>query len=270
VQIEFSELAGLSASRCGGVPWAITLHDVTIGMDGTPDDDAAGMKSLSRFDRVFVCSDEDAALVPQLDPVVVPNGMEERAYVPSSQEARAILFAGPFRYKPNYDGIEAFVRRVFPELRRRVPGTELWILAGAGAAECSVPELRPFQVPGVTLYDYNADPRPFLLRCALTVNPVFGIRGSSVKLLESAAAGRVCVSTRDGARGFLSDPPASLIVADRLEDLVEPLERLLLDDEYRRSIEAPRSGYLARHSWPASAARFVEEYERLLGRPGVR
>ncbi len=270
VQAEFSELAGLAAMRRGDRPWSITLHDVSLGVDGSHADDARETGQLSRFDRVFVCSDEDAALLPELRPVVVPNGMEEMEYVPSGNGGRGILFAGPFRYRPNFEGISEFVRDVFPQLRRRVPGAELWILAGAGAAERQEEELDRFRIPGVTVYDYNADPRPFLRRCALTINPVSGIRGSSVKLLESAAAGRVCISTRDGARGFLSDCPPSLIVVEHTQDFLEPLERLLLDSAFRKSIEPPPADYLARHSWRASAAKFVEEYDRLLGEAGLR
>ena len=270
VQIEFSELAGLGAMRRGGGPWSITLHDVNLGVDGSHADDAREMGKLSRFDAVFVCSDEDAAIVPKLRPVVVPNGMEEMEYIPSEDGGRGILFAGPFRYKPNFEGISEFVRDVFPQLRRRIPGVELWILAGAGAAGRTDGELDWFQIPGVTMYDYNADPRPFLKRCVLTINPVSGIRGSSVKLLESAAAGRVCVSTRDGARGFLSDCPPSVIVVERTRDFLEPLERLLLDSAFRKSIEPPPADYLARHSWQASADKFVEAYDRLLADAKLR
>ncbi len=270
VQIEFSELAGLVAMRRGGGSWSITLHDVNLGVDGSHADDAREMDQLSRFDGVFVCSDEDAALVPGLRPVVVPNGMEEMEYVPSEDGGRGILFAGPFRYMPNFEGISEFVRDVFPQLRRRVPGAELWILAGAGAAEREDRELDLFRVPGVTIYDYGEDPRPFLRRCALTINPVSGIRGSSVKLLESAAAGRVCVSTREGARGFLSDRPPSLIVVEGTRDFLEPLERLLLDGALRKSIEPPPADYLARHSWRASAGKSMEAYDRLLGEANLR
>jgi GT2 family glycosyltransferase len=270
VQVEFSELAGLGTLRRGDTRWSITLHDVTLGLDGAPGDDAAEMQSLSRFDGVFVCSAEDAALVPGLQPVVVPNGMEEMEYLPSDQGSRAILFAGPFRYRPNFDGIGDFVREVFPQLRSRVPGVELWILAGAGASEHRDGGLDLFRVPGVTLYDYSADPRPFLRTCALTVNPVSRIRGSSVKLLESAAAGRVCVSTVEGARGFLDDRPSSLITVESMPGFIEPLERLLLDSAYRRSIEAPSAEYLARHSWRAASRTFVEAYDRLLGNGTIR
>jgi GT2 family glycosyltransferase len=270
VQIEFSELAGLVAMRRGERPWSISLHDVNLGVDGSRADDAREMEQLSRFDRVFVCSDDDAALIPGLRPAVVPNGMDEMEYVPSEDSGRGILFAGPFRYRPNFEGISEFVRDVFPQLRRCVPGAELWILAGAGASERTNGELDWFRIPGLTMYDYNADPRPFLRRCVLTINPVSGIRGSSVKLLESVAAGRVCVSTRDGARGFLSDCPPSLIVVERTSDFLEPLQRLLLDSAFRRSIEQPPAEYLARHSWKASAGRFVEEYVRLLGEAGLR
>jgi len=44
----------------------------------------------------------------------------------------------------------------------------------------------------------------------------------------------------------------------------------LLDSTFRKSIEPPPADYLARHSWKASAGKFVEEYDRLLGEARLR
>ena len=42
---------------------------------------------------------------------------------------------------------------------------------------------------------HRDDVPALLARCALTINPLAQIRGSAVKLVESLAAGRVCVTT---------------------------------------------------------------------------
>ncbi len=148
VQIEFSELAGLSDLRSGSVPWSITLHDVNLGLDGAPGDDAREMESLSRFDRVFVCSYDDAALVPQLKPVVVPNGMEEMEYIPSGERGARDPVCRAFPLQAQLRRDRRLRPSCLPGFAARVPDTELWILAGAGASERPPGELEDISDAG--------------------------------------------------------------------------------------------------------------------------
>jgi glycosyltransferase involved in cell wall biosynthesis len=85
-----------------------------------------------------------------------------------------------------------------------------------------------------------------------------------LKLIESIAAGRVCVSTADGARGFAESGFSSLLIRDRIEDFCDPLERLLLDPQWRISIEKPDRDRLQQYSWADSAFKLAAVYRELL------
>jgi hypothetical protein len=61
-----------------------------------------------------------------------------------------------------------------------------------------------FDQPDVTVFNFIEDLPPYLLSCSISINPDKSVRGSSLKVIESLAAGRVCVSTRDGAQGLAS------------------------------------------------------------------
>jgi hypothetical protein len=76
--------------------------------------------------------------------------------------------------------------------------------------------------------------------------------------VESLVAGRVCVSTREGARGFLGLDAPGLVVVERVEDFVEPLVRLLSDPAWRRSLERPSPEVLEACGWSRCAAPLVE------------
>jgi len=269
VQIEFMELAGLIDMAPKNVPWAVTLHEVTLSDHGPgpSEEDVREMALIDRYDAVIACSAEDANLLNDTSKaVIVPNGMDLDGFdYASSEKNSAILFLGPFRYKPNLEGVQLFLARVYPRLREKVPGLQLWALGGHGAVD-KASTLSCFKQAGVTVYDYIQDPRPFLYRCALTINPLIGSRGSSLKLIESIAAGRVCVSTVDGARGFVDAGFSSLFAKDRIEDFYEPLERLLRDPLWRVSIEKPNRTQLERYSWADSARKLTEVYSHLLSR----
>jgi GT2 family glycosyltransferase len=267
VQIEFMELAGLIESGPKNVPWAITLHEVTLSdhSPGATEEDVREMGLIEKYDAAIACSLEDANLLKEPGKAwIVPNGMDLGAIEYASSEAsKAILFLGPFRYKPNFDGIRAFLDTVYPRLLEKIPDLQAWLLGGHGAVDTAA-GISSFNRPGVTVYDFLPDPRPFLRRCALTINPLVGSRGSSLKLIESIAAGRVCVSTTEGARGFAEAGFPSLIIRDTIDDFYEPLVKLLSDPACRVGLEKPDLARIEQFSWAASARRQGEVYRSLL------
>ncbi len=194
--------------------------------------------------------------------LIVPNGAEinNNSYI-SSQGSRLILFVGPFRYPPNLLGIQMFINRVYPQLRQKMPDLELVILGGYGASKMAK-KIPDFQIAGIQVLDYVENVHEWLKRCAVTINPQYHIRGSSIKLIESLAAGRVCVSTTDGARGFLKF--ASLITVEQIEEFAQPLEKLLCEEDYRLSLEKPSLDLLQNYTWTHSAHKLRLLYENAI------
>jgi len=270
VQIEFIELAKLIEARANSAPWVVTLHDVFLSESSAQlsEEDEYELDLIRRFNTTVACSHADAALLNLPRVTVIPNGVDVngiRNYHPS--QGNALLFMGPFRYIPNLRGIELFLEHVYPRLLEKIANLELWILAGRGGSEIAA-DRSCFRQPGVTVFDYTEHPSYYLERCAVTLNPVWGIRGSSLKLLESVAAGRVCVSTIEGARGFLDERWSSLVTVERVEDMELPLERLLVDPAYRHSLEHLPEVALEAHTWQHSGELLGKLYDQLIQEPG--
>ena len=112
------------------------------------------------------------------------------------------------------------------------------MLGGDGARE-RIHGDPTFMQPGVDIFDHRDDVAAFLDASALTINPQSDIRGSSIKVIESLTARRVCVSTVDGARGFRDAGLAGLVLADDIESMAEPIIALLRDPALRHRLEAP-------------------------------
>lgn len=259
VQIEYVELSQLVGLREERVPWFLTLHDVLLSEGGSSPEDAFETKWIQRYDAVITCSEEDAQLVSHKHVAVIPNGaVVNRTCAPSADRA-AILFLGPFRYQPNFDGIQEFLESVYQPLRRRLPELELWILGGRGSPKAAS-AVECFDQLGVRVIDYVEEPGEWLEQCSLTINPLRGVRGSCVKVIESVAAGRVCVSTREGARGFLNSGFPGLVLTESVQGFIEPLSSLLLDHNYRRSLESVPSEKLFHSSWKHSAEKQANLY----------
>ena len=98
----------------------------------------------------------------------------------------------------------------------------------------------------------------------MTINPLARIRGSAIKLVESLAAGRVCVTTLAGARGFATDAPGGLVIVPNVAAMAGPVVELLTHPERRHARERPEPGALGRYAWEHSAARLHALYADLL------
>lgn len=264
VQVEFMELAGLIEEReTGGAKWLLALHDVYL--DGG-EHDALQRGLIGRFDAVTACSPEDLALLATPRARLVANGAPHYGQYVPSPEAPHLLFMGPFRYRQNRDGILRFLEQCWPTIRATVPGATLTILGGAESAQ-ERHDARLTQA-GVELVSAFVDPAPQLARAALTLNPQWGIRGSALKVAESLLAGRVCVSTRDGARGFAEQGFAGLVIADDVASMAAPVVELLRDATRRRRLETPHPQLVARLGWDGIAREQLALYRELSGRGG--
>ena len=261
VQFEHIEVSGLKAPR--GPRSLLVAHDVLISRENI-EADQDELKRLDAFDAVVVCCEEDARLVPSRHVDIVRNGAMFDVPCEPSRGRRTLLFAGPFRYPPNLAGIRSFLAHVFPRLRNCLPDLELTVLGGNDAIAIASDDPL-FRQTGVKVANSVGNISTWLERCALTINPLTGTRGSSVKLIESLAAGRVCVSTSDGARGFREATLSQLIVVDRVENMFEPILELIRDEPLRLSLETIRPLELEPYSWRQSALAQERVYHRLLG-----
>ena len=267
VQIEFTELAGLIEARRNSVPWLLTLHEVWLSdrSESISSDERDESALVQKFDAIIACSEEDAQLIHHRSVHIVPNGADTYAkpYTPSP-ESGPLLFIGPFRYGPNLLGIRKFLEDVYPRLLKSVPNLRLWVLGGHCANQ-TASQIRCFSQKGVTVMDYIEHVRPILDQCSITINPLQGVRGSCLKIVESLAAGRACVSTKEGARGFLDCGSRALVVVETIAEFEAHIMQLFCDLSFRRSCEQPSSEILREHSWDAGAQKLISIYGRLIG-----
>lgn len=254
VLVEHMELAGLIDALGPQRPACVlSLQDVLL----QPDDpaqwpaDVAERALIARFDGVVVCSEEDRALLG--DGVLVANGCDATlaaGYRPSI--GAELLFAGPFRAGINWRAAIEFLQMAWPAILAAVPDARLTLLGGPGALTRAHAE-PAFAQPHIDVLEQVDDVRPLLARAALTINPQRGLRGSSLKVLESLAAGRICVSTVDGARGHRQQGFSGLVECADVAGFADAIIPLLTDPARRHAIEAPDTARLAVRSWEACA-----------------
>ena len=164
--------------------YRVEFHDLSLRLD-------KGKQYWMRFERGKPVSSSGT---PQA-PLTMKGATDRRGDYQPSPDSPRLLFMGPFRYAPNLNGLLEFLDSAWPVLRRRFPALQLTVLGGEESAAVVAREPRLRQ-PGVEVLSRFVDPAPHLAACSLSINPQRDIRGSSIKLIESLLAGRVCVSSR--------------------------------------------------------------------------
>lgn len=266
VQIEFMELAELAREAPDTAApvrprFLLCLHDVYLGT-GDAAGDARQRAAIARYDAVVACSAEDAALLAPQSASLIGNGAVDRRDGYHASPDGLLLFMGPFRYAQNLQGILAFIDSAWPALHREFPQLRLRILGGAESAAIAARDPRLRQ-PGIELVSAFVNPAPHLAECSLSINPQLDIRGSSIKLIESLLAGRVCATTADGARGFGAAGLQGLVTSADIAGMAATIAPLLRDASLRHRVECADQTALDAFTWDAMAARQLALYRSL-------
>lgn len=126
--------------------------------------------------------------------LVVPNGVDCTAFRPGPLRDGAppvLLFTGDMGFAPNVDAALLLASRVFPEVRRRHPGTELRLVGRSPD-----PRLLALRGPGVAVPGEVPEMLPHLHAATVYVAPHETGAGTRTKLLEAMATGLPIVTTR--------------------------------------------------------------------------
>lgn len=198
-------------------------------------------EATKRFAHVWVTNLRDHLLLGSTPKVsVLPNipfappGRPITPCVESTHARPRILFVGALDYKPNVQGIQLFLRDVWPGLVLRHPGVSLEIVGTGLSNELS----GSFKtIPGIEVTGFVENISEAYERADLTIAPVFWGGGTNIKVLESFAYGRVCVGT-SFSMGTYNLPVGvdSKIMASESGQMGNLLSTLLKDTDTRRNM----------------------------------
>ena len=276
-QCELAPLAELFR-REKSKPWVMMGHNVeTVIWQRLEETEANPIKrwyirrqrlKMDRFERwVFsaanqtICvSHTDAALAQRMannrcSVGVVENGVDTTA-IRSNTEPRqpaTILFLGMLGYRPNQDAVKSLLDTIFPTVRRAIPNAQLQIVGSQPPAWMST---RIAEVEGAVLHADVDSTLPYLQQSTVMAVPLRIGGGSRLKILEAAAAGLPCVSTRVGMEGLELIPDKHLLVVNSNDELASRLIQAIKQPERMRSLAtAAREVVVAKYDWDILAEK---------------
>lgn len=253
VQIEYINMA-YYAKSISGVPKVLIEHDASIyALANSYQKPVFGRLlrffdwlNLRRFqkliyrhiDKIVTFTEEDYKIVQRAASKskvsVIPIGIESaRRELPAEQEKTIdILFVGHMLHYPNIDGLNYFIDKIFPLIKRGIPDVKFQI-AGSNMrqAKINIKKDRNTEIVGEV-----GDIKPLFARSKLLVVPIRLGGGIKVKILEAMAMGLAVVATRQAARGLKVTSGKDICLADSANDFALNVLGLLRDDSKRKLI----------------------------------
>jgi sugar transferase (PEP-CTERM/EpsH1 system associated) len=223
------------ASRSGWpYSWIYRREAVTLG--------AFEARAATHASAALVVNPREADLARRLAPganiQVVSNGVEvERLRPPHPPTAHAqVVFCGVMNYAPNDEGMQWFVREVWPRVRMERPDA---ILAIVGADPTPALQQLCAGERSITVTGRVADVRDWLWKSAVGVAPLRMARGVQNKALEAIAAGLPIVITEAVAAGLPAEAaPAARVANTPARFAAHVLDLLRRSPDERRAIAA--------------------------------
>ncbi len=222
-------------------------------------------RTLPAFDGCTVVSEQErdavTSVVPQVNPAVIPNGVDTERIKPDpgvAVEPDTLVYNGAITYPVNFQAVAYFIERIFPLIRAKRPGTHLIV---TGKINRALIERLPAH-ENVIFTGYVDDIRKVLHRCSVNVVPLTVGGGTRLKILESLAAGLPVVSTSIGAEGLKLVNGRDLLLADQPEEFAQSVLRILEDGDFRRRLAANgRKTVVEQYDWKLIVAQ-LEDYIR--------
>lgn len=168
-----------------------------------------------------------------------------------------LVFVGSTHVDANRDGVQYFLREIFPRIRAEIPDVVIDIVGGDPPPEI----VALGRDPGVTITGYVADIRDYVTAATALVVPLRSGSGTRLKIIEALSMQVPIVSTSLGAEGLDLVDDKHLLVGDDAASFAAATVRLLRDPALRARLRASGAELVGnRFDWRSQAPRL----ERLL------
>ena len=219
---------------------------------------------LNLYDGVLCITTTDARQLRDMGcrkPIeAVPFGVEPEPLCHVTVEPATLFHIGSMDWMPNREGIDWFLRQVWPLVHREMPQVRLY-LAGRHTPD----ELLHATIEGVSVVGEVADAMYFIGSKQINIVPLLSGSGIRVKIIEAMSAGKTVISTTIGAEGIDYEDGKHLLIADTPDAFVAQIRRCIDNPEY--CDEIGRNAYrliVEEYSNGALTKKILSFYNKLL------
>jgi len=190
-------------------------------------------KQLSLYDGIVPITENDAVLIKKMGykgPLeIIPFGLNLENYHSPEKEPvpKDLIFIGALDWNPNIDGLDWFLKEVWPQIHNEYPDLHFHI-AGRNPSKRLLPL---FKIPGIKYYGEIEDANSFMAKGSLMVVPLFSGSGMRVKIIEGMAWKKCIVTTPKGSEGIPVEEGKHILTAGSSEEFISQIKKVLEDQK---------------------------------------
>lgn len=217
---------------------------------------------INRYDLLVPITHRDGEILNRLGNIrplhVSPTGMDPFSPAGSNTltEYPSLFHLGSLEWSPNQEGLLWFLSGCWPSLHARWPELKFYI-AGRNAPGWLIKKLN---LPGIVYEGEVPDAWQFMKSKAVMVVPLLSGSGMRIKIIEGMALRKAIVSTSIGAEGLGVEDGKNIMIADRPEDFVTAIEKLLTNKELFNSIGRESQLFIDKNFDNLALARHLAQF----------
>ena len=183
---------------------------------------------FSRQQAIFSTSQRDSDIIkrhsPQAKHFVIPNGVDTSffQYEAVTKDPFSMVFTGAMGYVPNNDGMNFFLEKIFPLIKKQIPEAKIYIVGNNPP-----PMLLKYQSDDVIITGFVDDVRPYINRASVYVVPLNMGSGTRLKVVEAMSMKKPIVSTSIGCEGIDVVDNEHLMIKDEPAEFAEAVVELM-------------------------------------------
>jgi len=192
--------------------------------------------ALNRVDGIAAMTKEDEKLLMEMGadiPIyIAPVGVDTSEYpVYEHPNPKLIFHIGAMDWLPNLDGIEWFLKEVWPLVIEKFPTAKL-ALAGKKMPDY----IKAKANESIEVNDFVLDSKKFIGEGGIMIVPLFSGSGMRVKIVEGMAMGKAIVTTSIGAEGITGKDGLEFLIADTPQAFALQILKLLENPALQKSM----------------------------------
>lgn len=155
------------------------------------------------------------------------------SYNVEAERRPLIISVGAMDYKPNFEGVDRFLKDIWPAVHAKYPDLEYGIIGKNAPKEY---QERWTKIPNVIQMGFVDNLEKVYEECLCSVVSIFEGGGTCIKTLESLSYSRVCLATPFGARGHesaMGNGNIGLFSYTSSEDFLKLLEYEVMNESHR-------------------------------------
>lgn len=180
--------------------------------------------AINNVDAVVTITHIDETYFKKITPkgtfLTIPFGIdiEKYSHFPSHASLATVFFIGALDWKPNIDGLLWFIKNVWQNISKQLPGTKIHI-AGKNTPQ----KIKNLSSGNIQVDGEVPDALEYMSRHNIMIAPLFSGGGMRIKIIEAMAMGKVVITTTMGAEGIPCKNGENILIADTREDFSKRL-----------------------------------------------